>query len=179
MLQQLIRLMLRQLLPLPQPHYGSEGTAVIDADDLRGSASDYKDFAMEAAATVIQEEEERKASDAAAGGSSRDDQRDEERPMLASRFLQILSSNGAFCLRCKEWLKVGQIALIMIPVSVEDERLFSALNFIKSDLRNRLINPNLTNAVRIDRFRQASFPYDEALDHWQGVKTRRSVTARM
>ena len=163
-------------------HYGSAGTAVIDADDLRSSASDFKDYAMDAAAIVIQEEEERKASDAAAGGGSRDDQRDEERPMLASRFLQILSSNGAFCLRCKEWLKVGQIALIMIPVSVEDERLFSALNFIKSDLRNSLINPNLTNAVRMfvsDRFDLASFPYDEALDHWQGVKTRRSVGAQM
>ena len=63
-----------------------------------------------------------------------------------------------------------------------DERLFSALNFIKSDLRNSLINPNLTNAVRMfvsDRFDLASFPYDEALDHWQGVKTRRSVGAQM
>ena len=57
------------------------GLAVIDADDLRSSASDFKDYAMEAAAILIQEEEERRASEAAAGGSSRDDQRDEERPI--------------------------------------------------------------------------------------------------
>ena len=94
----------------------------------------------------------------------------------------MLLANGAFLNRCREWLNVSKIALVMIHVSVEDERLFSALNYIKSDIRNRLINPNLTNAVRMfvsDRFDLTSFPYAEALDHWNSTKTRRNVEKQM
>jgi hypothetical protein len=37
---------------------------------------------------------------------------------------------------CSEFLRLYELA--MVPGSVEDERMFSAMNFIRSDRRNRL-----------------------------------------
>ena len=70
---------------------------------------------------------------------------------------------------CPEWFKLAQIALLMIVGSAEDERTFSALNFIMSDLRSRLETPHLTVAVRLflcRSFTVRNFPYDEAMEHW-------------
>jgi hypothetical protein len=58
----------------------------------------------------------------------------------------------------------------MVPVSVEDERLFSALNFIKSRSRNRLQNPHLSDALRLsfsNTFDVLTFPYAAALKAWK------------
>ena len=49
---------------------------------------------------------------------------------------------------------LAELALVMVPGSVEDERLFSAMNFIKNVLRNKLKNPHLTAAVRLFFSRQ-------------------------
>ncbi len=38
-----------------------------------------------------------------------------------------------------EYAKLAEIALVMVPGSVEDERRFSALTFRKSKVRNRLL----------------------------------------
>ncbi|KAG1679015.1 hypothetical protein FOA52_013079 [Chlamydomonas sp. UWO 241] len=62
------------------------------------------------------------------------------------------------------------LAIVMVPVSAEDERLFSALNFIKSKARSRLQNPHLTDALRLffsKAFDVLTFPYAEALKAWK------------
>ena len=64
---------------------------------------------------------------------------------------------------CSEWLVVASIALMMVSGSVADERAFSAMNFIKNVLRNRL-HVNLEACVMMyaqDMLTTASFPYEE------------------
>ena len=71
---------------------------------------------------------------------------------------------------------LAELALVMVPGSVEDERLFSAMNFIKNELRNKLKNPHLTAAVRLFFSRQftvKTFPYMEALKAWRAAAAKR------
>ena len=66
--------------------------------------------------------------------------------------------------------ETSDLAGVVIIGSVEDERNFSGLNFIKSPQRNRLINPNLCNALRMFLQRQftvATFPYDGCIHHYK------------
>ena len=71
-----------------------------------------------------------------------------------SRFWRELCLNAKFKVDCSEYLVLAELAFVMVPGSVEDERLFSAMNFIKNDLRNRLKNPHLTATVRLFFSRQ-------------------------
>ena len=92
----------------------------------------------------------------------------------------MLTQYEAFHINCQcpEWTRLAELALVIVPGSVEDERVFSAMNFIKSALRNRLVNPNLTNAMRIftsQAYAVATFPYKEALQIWKEAKQRRGV----
>jgi hypothetical protein len=71
---------------------------------------------------------------------------------------------------CPTFERLAELAIVMVPVSVEDERLFSALNFIKSKSRNRLQNPHLTDALRLffsNTFDVLTFPYAKALEAWK------------
>ena len=57
--------------------------------------------------------------------------------------------NDQFKVDCSEYLVLAEVAPVMVPGSVENERLFSAMSFIKNGLRNSLKNPHLTAAVRL------------------------------
>eukprot|EP00983_Pelagomonas_calceolata_P042688 1138605-Pelagomonas_calceolata.AAC.2 len=43
----------------------------------------------------------------------------------------LLESEGV-CFRCPEWMKLAELVLVVMPGSVEDERMFSALKCLKS-----------------------------------------------
>ncbi|KAG1673755.1 hypothetical protein FOA52_002324 [Chlamydomonas sp. UWO 241] len=81
-----------------------------------------------------------------------------------TRLWRELTSHTGFS--CPTFELLAELAIVMVPVSVEDERLFSALNFIKSKSRNRLQNPHLSDALRLffsNTFDVLTFPYAEAL----------------
>lgn len=64
---------------------------------------------------------------------------------------------------CSEWVIAANIVLTMISGSVADERAFSAMKFIKNDLRNRL-DVNLEAcllAYMQNFFTTGNFPYAE------------------
>ena len=91
-------------------------------------------------------------------------------------FWRELCFDAQFKVNCSEYLVLAELALVMVPASVEDERLFSAMNFIKNDLRNSLKNPHLTAAVRLFFSRQftvETFPYMEALKAWRVAAAKR------
>ena len=70
----------------------------------------------------------------------------------------------------------------MVPGSVEDERLFSIMNFIKNELRNRLKNPLLTDLVRLfasNIWSLADFPYKKAIELWESMCSRRGTGVAM
>lgn len=53
-----------------------------------------------------------------------------------------LASRHGFPSGCPTFMRLAELALLM--VSVENECLFSALNFIRDSVRKRQINPHLT-----------------------------------
>lgn len=64
---------------------------------------------------------------------------------------------------CPSWFVAAQIALTVVSGSVADERVFSAMNFVKNDLRNRL-STHLESCVQTytqDLFDISTFPYNE------------------
>jgi hypothetical protein len=76
--------------------------------------------------------------------------------------------------RLSEFAKLAELVLVMVPGSVEEERTFSTMSFIKSKLRNRL-DEHLRPAVQLfsqRMFDLDSFPYDEALNIWRDAAPR-------
>jgi hypothetical protein len=63
---------------------------------------------------------------------------------------------------------------------VPAERLFSCMNFMKCDRRNRLGEMHLNTTVRLftSRYKIDGFPYEKALDIFLSGKPRRGLTAQ-
>jgi hypothetical protein len=61
-----------------------------------------------------------------------------------------------------EFVLLAEICLVQVPGSVEEERMFSAMNYIKNFLRNRLAEQHLNVAARLfqqRRYTLSNFPY--------------------
>ena len=95
-----------------------------------------------------------------------------ENPM--SRLWRKLSSNALISAKLSEFMKVAEIAHVQVLGSVEDERTFSSLSFLKSKLRNRLTT-HLDLVVRMfaqDFYTLNTFPYQTAITDWKAQKVR-------
>lgn len=91
-----------------------------------------------------------------------------------SRLWRKLSSNGFISMKLLEFIKVAKIAHIQVLGSVEDERTFSSLSFLKSKLRNRLTT-HLDLVVRMfaqDFYTLNTFPYQTAITDWKAQRVR-------
>jgi len=73
-----------------------------------------------------------------------------------------------------EYFNLYELYQIMILGSMEDERVSSALQYIKSKTRNRL-EKNLESCLRIyvSHHTLKSFPYDRAITLWKSLSDRR------
>ena len=94
---------------------------------------------------------------------------------IAAMFYVQHSSNGAV-FRYPEWLKLAELVLVMVPGSVEDERMFSALKYLKNPQCNRLKDEHLTACARgfkSPQFSFMSFPYPDAIGKWLDAKKKR------
>ncbi|KAH7442179.1 hypothetical protein KP509_03G075300, partial [Ceratopteris richardii] len=67
-----------------------------------------------------------------------------------------------------EYFKVAKLCLTMILGSVEDERLWNSLTFIRNAMRNRL-NKNLDTCLRlfVSKSDLETFPFEEAYAIWK------------
>jgi len=67
--------------------------------------------------------------------------------------------------------------MVMVPGSVEDERMFSAMKYLRNPQRNRLQQQHLTCCARgfKSEFSVESFPYSAAIGEWLSVKKRRGL----
>ena len=66
-----------------------------------------------------------------------------------------------------EWAVLAELALVMVLGSVEAERMFSTMSFLKDKVRIRLTT-HLGPRSRIysqSTYSLANFPYEEALKH--------------
>jgi hypothetical protein len=76
-----------------------------------------------------------------------------------------------------EWFKVADIAVTTVIGSVEDERTFSTLSWMKSKVRNRL-NAHLDCTISVytqNYFKLDTFPYEKAIEYWLEDKERRGA----
>lgn len=76
--------------------------------------------------------------------------------------------------RLSEWFKVAEIAMVTVLGSVEDERTFSTMNWVKSKVRNRR-GEHLDASVRLFAqpfWTSETFPYQDAITEWFNAKDR-------
>lgn len=91
-----------------------------------------------------------------------------------TKLWQILGSNSMLLHAFPEYFKVAQMAITLVLGSIEDERAFSTVGFVKGKLRNKL-GEHLPLCVQM--FTQKfyglkSFPYSEAVQVWKAMKHR-------
>jgi hypothetical protein len=85
-----------------------------------------------------------------------------------TKLWQKLGCNGLLLSKLSEFMRLAEIAITTVLGSVEDERIFSSLKFIKSRLRNCL-EGNLDTVVKVfskGYYNLESFPYTDAYLHW-------------
>jgi hypothetical protein len=88
-----------------------------------------------------------------------------------------LSASNYFSGYMSEWFKVAKLAVVTVIGSVEDERTFSILSWMKSKVRNRL-NAHLDCTIRLYSqpwWTVKTFPYEAAIAHWEHEKNRRGT----
>ncbi|KAJ9516052.1 hypothetical protein QJQ45_024482, partial [Haematococcus lacustris] len=72
-----------------------------------------------------------------------------------------------------EYIKLAELALVMTPGSVEEERMFSAMAYLKDDTRNRLQECHLNVCARVfssKHFELDTFPFERAISKWFGLQ---------
>ena len=86
---------------------------------------------------------------------------------------RLIDSNIMLRHNLSKFFKLAEIATVLVLGSVEDERTFSTLSFMKDKLRNRLhVHLPLVVAMHGQSFFDIeNFPYDAAYADWK-LKTR-------
>lgn len=85
-----------------------------------------------------------------------------------TKIWRVLDSNNSLTENFGEFLKLAEMALVHVIGSVEDERLFSSVAFLKSKLRNNL-NEHIQVVVGMFSqriFTLENFPYQSVFDDW-------------
>jgi hypothetical protein len=91
---------------------------------------------------------------------------------LVTKLWQKLGCKGLLLSKLSEFMRLAEIAITTVLGSMEDERTFSSLKFIKSRLRNCL-EGNLNTIVKVfsqGYYNLESFSYANAYSHWRATK---------
>jgi len=70
---------------------------------------------------------------------------------------------------------LAELVLVMVPTSVEDERMFSTMKYLRNPQRSMLKQEHLTACARgfKSKLSVGSFPYPQAIGAWlDACKTR-------
>jgi hypothetical protein len=92
-----------------------------------------------------------------------------------TKLWEKIGSNALMLNRLSEFFKVAEIVMTVVLRSVEDERTFLMLGFMKSKLWNQL-GRHLDNCVKLFSqpfFTHANFPYGDAIAFWSDETARR------
>jgi hypothetical protein len=92
----------------------------------------------------------------------------------ATKIWQIIGANGLLRHAFPEYFKLATMALTLVLGSVEDEKAFSIVSFVKGKLRNKLVEhlPLCVKMFTQKFYTLRSFPYQEAVDIWKVQKHR-------
>jgi hypothetical protein len=78
--------------------------------------------------------------------------------------------------QCSEWFRFAELILTIVPGTVECERAFSSVGYLKSDHRNKLSGEHLRDTLRMfvqTAFTINTFPFTAALESWAKAKNYR------
>jgi hypothetical protein len=100
-----------------------------------------------------------------------------QRPLTlnpVTRLWRSIEANSYFKHALSEFIKIVEIAIVMVLGLVQDERTFSTVTFAKNKLRNQLTtNLGLVVAFQSQNFYTIdSFPYDATFESWR-IETKR------
>ena len=86
-------------------------------------------------------------------------------------------TNEAQLQHIRNFADLAKIALVTPIGSVENERSFSLMNYVKNERRNRMGCEVLNAICRIKRsgYTIKSFPYEETIKVWKNVRPRRGL----
>ena len=86
-----------------------------------------------------------------------------------TRLWRRIEANGLLRNKLSEYLKIVELAVVTVLGSVEDERTFSTLSFMKNRLRNRLSThlPLVVGMHAQEFYSLSDFPYDSAYNEWK------------
>ena len=85
-----------------------------------------------------------------------------------TRIWRTISASRVLAHGFPKYLKLAEIAMVHVIGSVEDERVFSSVSFLKTKLRNSL-DPHLELVVGMysqNLYTLQNFPYDAVFDSW-------------
>jgi len=86
-----------------------------------------------------------------------------------TRLWRVIDANTSLSKEIPEYVKLAEIAMIHVLGSVEDERCFSSLAFLKDKLRNRLQGEHLSLIVGMHGqkvYTLEDFPYEKCFLQW-------------
>jgi hypothetical protein len=86
-----------------------------------------------------------------------------------TRLWRMLDANIALATQFSKYIKLAQLAMVHVLGSVEDERCFSSLTFLKDRLRNHLANDHLGLVMGMyaqQVYTLQDFPYDACFQTW-------------
>ena len=90
----------------------------------------------------------------------------------STKLWHYVACNRALVSNFPEFAKLAEIALVQVLGSVEDERTFSSLSFLKDKTRNRLDNAHLSLVVGMhaqEAYTLKTFPYDACFQQWNAA----------
>ena len=96
-------------------------------------------------------------------------------PGFTIMFWRRLMATPTGATNLSQWAVLAELALVMVPDSVEAERMFSTMSFLKDKLRNRLTT-HLSPCAQLysqSTYSLSNFPYPDAIKSWrEAVKFR-------
>ena len=95
---------------------------------------------------------------------------------LVTKLWKKLAESEVLWESISKYFKLAELCLTMILGSMEDERVFSALGFLKSKVRNKL-DKNLENCLRLytSTYEINNFPYEKEMWLWKKKCQRRGL----
>ena len=99
-----------------------------------------------------------------------------------TKLWKSLACNKALISNFSEFAKLVEIAIVQVLGSIEDERTFSSLSFLKDKTRNRLDNSYLALVVGMhaqEVYTLQDFPYEACFLQWANAcETRRNASSK-
>ncbi|KAL4516542.1 hypothetical protein Ndes2526B_g05133 [Nannochloris sp. 'desiccata'] len=148
---------------------GETVAALIDATKLENQAANFRDFMLSETEKLQKIIEQERIKEKKTVGSIKDD--------MGGEAVEVLWGNRIIPRNISEWEWLASLIMSIPFGSVENERQFSSMNLVFTDLRNSLKEKHFNDcmAVRATPLTVQDFPFWDAFLVWKAKKKRRGA----